>query len=193
MNRKSLIQLVIILIIIAIPILVYLSYFNENHENSKNNSKAAKIENNKDGVSNFIENVNYNSYVAGNKYQITAEKAKIKSDAPDIMFLENVIAYITIKDSNTIKVTSNLGTYNSKNYDTLFSKNVIVTYPDHKIVGENLDFSFINNIGTFFTNIIYVSDTTKMFADKIEINLATNDTRIFMFDNSNKVLIKGKN
>jgi len=33
----------------------------------------------------------------------------------------------------------------------------------------------------------------KMFADKIEIDLTTNDTRIFMFDNSNKVLIEGIN
>ena len=193
MNQKSLIQLIIILLIITISISVYLSYFNKGSKNLKTNSKATEIENKTDQILNYIENINYTSEISGNKYQIIAERAKIKIDTPDIMFLENLVAYITIKNSNIIKVTSDLGKYNSKNYDTIFSKNVVATYPNHKITGEYLDFSFINNIGIFSTNIIYVGNKTKMFADKIEIDLTTNDTRIFMFDNSNKVLIEGIN
>ena len=193
MNQKSLIQLMIILLIIIISISVYLSYFNKGSKNLKTNSKATEIENKTDQILNYIENINYTSEISGNKYQITAERAKIKIDTPDIMFLENLVAYITIKNSNIIKVTSDLGKYNSKNYDTIFSKNVVATYPDHEITGEYLDFSFINNIGIFSTNIVYVGNKTKMFADKIEIDLTTNDTRIFMFDNSNKVLIEGIN
>ena len=193
MNQKSLIQLIIILLIITISISVYLSYFNKGSKNLKTNSKATEIENKTDQILNYIENINYTSEISGNKYQITAERAKIKIDTPDIMFLENLVAYITIKNSNIIKVTSDLGKYNSKNYDTIFSKKVIATYPDHKITGEYLDFSFINNIGIFSTNIVYVGNKTKMFADKIEIDLTTNNTRIFMFDNSNKVLIEGIN
>ena len=193
MNQKSLIQLIIILLIITISISVYLSYFNKDSKNLKTSSKAIKIENKTDEILNYIENINYTSEISGNKYQITAERAKIKIDTPDIMFLENLVAYITIKNSNIIKVTSDFGKYNSKNYDTIFSKNVMATYPNHKITGEYLDFSFINNIGIFSTNIVYVGNKTKMFADKIEIDLTTNDTMIFMFDNSNKVLIEGIN
>ena len=96
------------------------------------------------------------------------------------MFLKNVIAYIFVKDSDTIKITSDLGEYNSKNYDTIFSKNVIVVYPSHKITGEYLDFSFLNNLGTISTNVIYTGEKTNLFADKIEMNLTTKDTKIFM-------------
>ena len=107
------------------------------------------------------------------------------------MFLKDVVAFVFIKDSDTVKITSNFGKYNSKNYDTIFSENVIVIYPQHKITGEFLDLSFLNNLGTFTTNVIYTGGKTNLFADKIEMDLTTKDTKIFMNDSEKKVLIKG--
>ena len=193
MNQKSLIQLILVLLIIVISTSVYLSYFDKKNENLKTNTKVIKIENKIVKNSDYIKNINYTSELGGNTYQITARRARIEMNTPDLMFLENIVAYITIKDSEIIKVTSNFGEYNSKNYDTIFSENVVVTYPDHKITGEYLNFSFVNNIGVFSTNIIYTGNKTKMFADKIEIDLITNNTKIFMIDNSKKVLIEGIN
>ena len=193
MSPKSLIQLTIILLIILISATVYLNYFIKDTKDLTIKIKASQAENIEDKDANYLENINYVSEISENKYEITANRAKIKIDDPDIMFLENVAAFITLKNSNTIKVTSDFGRYNSKNYDTIFSKNVIVTYPDHKITGELLDFSFLNNIVNFSTNIVYVGDKTKMFADKMEVNLLNNDTKIFMLDRSKKVIIKGVN
>ena len=193
MSPKSLIQLTIILLIILISATVYLNYFTKDTKDLTIKIKASQAENIKDEATNYFENINYISEIGENKYEITANRAKIKIDEPDIMFLENVAAFITLKNSNTIKVTSDFGKYNSKNYDTIFSKNVIATYPDHKITGELLDFSFLNNIGTFSTNIVYVGNKTKMFADEIEVNLVNNDTKIFMLDQSKKVIIEGIN
>jgi lipopolysaccharide export system protein LptA len=107
------------------------------------------------------------------------------------MHLINVIAYIFVKNSDTIKITSDFGKYNSKNYDTIFSENVIITYPDHKITGEFLDFSFLRNLGIISINVIYNGNKTNLFADKIEINLTTKDTKIFMNDTNKQVLIEG--
>ena len=195
MNQKSLVQLIIILLIIAISTSLYLGYFNKDSETSKTKSEPEpqKVGSKTDQITSYIENINYTSEISGNKYQITAEKARIKMEKPDIMFLENVAAFITFKNSSIIKVTSDFAKYNSKNYDTIFSKNVIATYPEHKITGELLDFSFVNNIGIFSTNIVYVSNKTKMFADKMEVNLTNNDTKIFMLDQSKKVIIEGIN
>ena len=193
MSLKSLIQLTIILLIALISTTVYLNYFTKDTKDLTIKIKASNAENIEDKGANYLENINYVSEISENKYEITANRAKIKIDDPDIMFLENVAAFITLKNSNTIKVTSDFGRYNSKNYDTIFSKNVIVTYPDHKITGELLDFSFLDNIVTFSSNIVYVGDKTKMFADKMEVNLLNNDTKIFMLDQSKKVIIKGVN
>ena len=192
MSKKTVIQVLMVFLIILISSLFYLKYFNKNHEILEQNINEDKITDNRNNTSTYIDDINYvSSDAKGNKYQITAEQAEIKPSNPDVMFLDNVIAYIFIKDSNTIKITSNFGRYNSKNYDTIFSKNVIVVYPNHKITGEYLDFSFLNNLGTMSINVVYNGDNKNLFADRIEMNLTTKDTKIFMDSNNKKVLIEG--
>jgi len=192
MNKKTVIQVLLIFLIILISLLFYLKYFNNSTKNLNKKTTLEKIDIDQNQSSTYINNIDYVSLdTKGNRYQLTAEQAEIKVENPDVMFLENVIGYIFIKDSDVIKITSNFGKYNSKNYDTIFSKNVIVIYPDHKITGEYLDFSFFDNLGTISKNVIYTGDKKKLFADKIEMNLTTKDTKIFMNDSSKKVLIEG--
>ncbi len=180
-------------ILIAIIFLsFYFKYFKEDSKELLKNTQNKEIDIDKNISANYIDNIDYTSLDAkGNKYQITAEQAEIDTDNPDVMFLENVIAYIFVKDSNTMKITSDFGKYNSKNYDTIFSKNVIVVYPSHKITGEYLDFSFLSNLGTISTDVIYTSNKTRLVADRVEMNISTKDTKIFMNDNNKKVLIEG--
>ena len=192
MNRKTVIQVLMFFLIFLISLLFYFKYFNKSPKNLQENIITTKTSNDKNSSSNYIDYINYISTDSkGNKYQITAKQAEIDLDNPDTMFLEDVIAYIFMKESDTIKITSNFGKYNSQNYDTIFSKNVIITYPGHKITGDYSDFSFLKNLGTISTNVIYTGDKRDLFSDRIEINLTNKDTKIFMNDNSKKVLIKG--
>ena len=195
MNKKTAIQILLIFLIFLFSILFYLKYLKDNQKISENISKEDKqINNSQNDSSTYIDNVNYiSSDTRGNRYQITAKQAEIKIEDSDVMFLENVVAYIFIKDSDTIMITSNFGTYNSKNYDTIFSENVIILYPGHKITGEYLNLSFLKNLGTISKDVIYKGEKTSLFADKIEINLTTKDTKIFMDDKNKKVLVKGTN
>ena len=181
-----------VFLIFLISLLLYLKYFNNSSKTLKKNTSIHKVNIDKNSSSTYIDNINYvSSDAKGNKYQITASQAEISIENSDVMFLKNVIAYIFIKDSDTIKIVSDFGKYNSKNYDTIFSKNVIVVYPSHKITGDYLDFSFLNNLGTISKNVIYAGDKMNLFADKIEMNLTTKDTKIFMNDNTKKILIEG--
>ena len=192
MNKKTVIQIILIFLIFLISLSFYLKYFSNNSKVLKDTPLEEKIAANQNNTSTYIDNIDYVSFDAkGNKYQVTAEQAEIKIENSDVMFLTNVIAYIFIKDSDTVKITSNFGEYNSKNYDTIFSENVIVIYPGHKITGEYLDFSFLKNLGTMSTNVVYNGEKTNLFADKIEMNLTTKDTKIFMNDTEKKVLIEG--
>ena len=191
MNGKTLIQISMIFLIILISLFLYLKYFNESSKNSEKNKAIEKINNNENTSSTYIDNINYvSSDNRGNKYQITAEQAEIDVDDADTMFLKNILAYVYVKDSSPIMLTSDFGKYNTKNYDTIFSKNVIITYPGHKITSEYLDFSFVDNLGTISTNVIYTSNETNLVADKIEMNLINKETKIYMNDNTKKVLIE---
>jgi len=192
MNKKTGLQVIMVLVIVIISLWFYLKYFTKNFEDAKEAPVGEKIDENQNNTSTYINDINYVSTdVKGNKYQITAKKAEIKVENSDVMFLRDVMAFIFIKDSDTVKITSNFGKYNSKNYDTIFSENVIVIYPGHKITGEYLDFSFLSNLGIFNTNVIYNGEKINLFADKIEMNLATKDTKIFMNETGKKVLIEG--
>ena len=111
-----------ILAIIVISLCFYLKYFTKNFENVEEAPVVEKIDENKNKTSTYINDINYVSTdVRGNKYQITAKLAEIKIENSDIMFLTDVIAFVFIKDKDTVKITSNFGKYNSKNYDTIFS------------------------------------------------------------------------
>ena len=200
MNKKTGLQVVMVLIIIIITLWFYLKYFTKSFEDVKEASVIEKIDENQNSTSTYINDINYVSTdLRGNEYQITAKLAEIKVENSDLMFLTDVIAFVFIKDKDTVKITSNFGKYNTKNYDTIFSKNVIVVYPGHKVTGEYLDFSFLTNLGVFTTNVIYTGEKTNLFADKMEMNLTTKDTKIFMdqsafyddFSELNKVLVEG--
>ena len=194
MNKKTTIQILLIFLIFLFSTLFYLKYFKNSQKISENIPKEEQIITSQNDNSTYIDNVNYiSSDTRGNRYQITAEQAEIKSEDSDVMSLENVAAYIFIKDSDTIMITSNFGVYNSKNYDTIFSENVIILYPGHKITGEYLDLSFLKNLGTISKDVIYKGEKTSLFADKVEINLTTKDSKIFMDDKNKKVLVKGTN
>ena len=191
MSIKTVIQLLLIFLIFLITVFFYLEYFSDSPKSLKNKVLEKKTNINQNNSSTYIDNIDYVSFdVKGNKYNITAKQSEIKIENPDIMFLTDVIAYILIKDSETVKITSNFGKYNSKNYDTIFSENVIVIYPGHKITGKYLNFSFLSNLGTFTENVIYAGEKTNLFADKVEMNLTTKDTKIFMNDTGKKVLIE---
>ena len=192
MNKKTAIQVLLICLIFLITLSFYLKYFNNDSKIVDKSLLLKKNNINQNNSSTYIDNIDYiSSDAKGNEYQMTAEQAEIKVENTDIMHLTNVIAYIFVKNSDTVKITSDFGKYNSKNYDTIFSKNVIIIYPDHKITGEFLDFSFLRNLGIISTDVIYNGNKTNLFADKIEINLTTKDTKIFMNDTNKQVLIEG--
>ena len=192
MNKKTGLQVIMLLVIVIISLWFYLKYFAKNFEDIKEAPVIEKIDENQNSTSTYIDDINYTSTdLKGNKYQITAKQAEIKVENSDEMFLKEVVAFIFLKDKDTVKITSNFGKYNSKNSDTIFSENVIVIYPGHKITGEYLDFSFLTNLGIFTTNVVYTGEKTNLFADKIEMDLATKDTKIFMDDVGKKVLIEG--
>ena len=181
MNKKTGLQAVMFLVMILISLWFYLKYFTENFKDVKKTLAIEKVDENQNSNSTYINDINYVSKdFRGNEYQITAKLGEIKVENSDLMFLTDVIAFVFIKDKDTVKITSNFGKYNTKDYDTIFSENVIVIYPGHKITGEYLDFSFLTDLGIFTTNVIYTGEKTNLFADKIEMNLSTKDTKIFM-------------
>ena len=187
MKKKNVIFFSIIILLIF-ALIIYLKY-----------SKKESISDIPEKVleepykSNIMEDVSYSSKDAkGNEYIVNASKGEIDYDKPDIIYLTDVKAFIKLTNSNDVTITSDYGKYNSNNFDTIFSKNVIINYLDNKIIGEYLDFSIERNSMIISRNVVYSNQENILKADVIEINITTKDTKIFMYKDNKKVNIKSK-
>ena len=107
--------------------------------------------------------------------------------------MTNVKAIIEIKNSDNIYIKSDYGKYDSENFDTIFSKNVIVTYINDEIKSDYLDFSLERNSMIISKNVIYTSLGNVLEADVVQMNIKTKDTKIFMLEDNKKVSVKSKN
>ena len=143
--------------------------------------------------SNIIKDVYYSSKDAkGNEYIIQASQGEIDYNQTNIIYLTSVKGFIKLKNLTNIKITSEFGKYNSENFDTIFSKNVIIQYLDNKISGEYLDFSIKRDSMIISRNVVYTNLENILKADVMEINISNKNTKIFMFKDNKKVNIKSK-
>ena len=193
MKKKIFIQLFLFSLFLFLSIFSYNKYFKKESQNVIEATQNTDLKK-KNNETNLITNLKYFSIdKRGNKYEITSEYGEMDTSNSDVIMMENVKAIIKIYNSEPIIITSNFAKYNVKNYDTNFKENILVKYVDSKLNGENLDLSFQNNLMSMYNNIIYQNPNTKLVADKLEIDLITKDSKIFMNNKENKIKIISKN
>ena len=176
----------IFLILLILFFIIYFKYFEQKKV------EIVKVENEDISYnSNILKDIEYNSKDKDdNEYSIKANQGEIDFSNPNILFLTNVKATITLNTSEIVTIISDYGKYNSENNDTIFSKNVIVNYLDNKITAEYIDFSLEKNLMLISRDVVYSNPENTLSADVVEINIKTRDTKIFMYEKEKKVNIK---
>ena len=190
MKKKIIFSIIIFFLIL----LTFLFFKNKQTEQTEKNEKnKPSVSEDISYNSNIINDVYYSSKdIRGNEYIIKASQGEIDYNNSNIIYLTEVNGYVKLTNSNDIKITSDFGKYNSVNFDTIFSKNVIIDYQDNNILGEYLDFSIKRSSMIMSREIVYKNSNNILKADVIEIDLDTKDTKIYMFENNKKVNIRSK-
>ena len=196
MQKKTLIQFFLLLILFAIVIFTFFFYFYKkeniketNFQSNKNIETQINIE-----TGTLINDINYTfSDSRGNNYQLFSEFGKVDINEPDTIFMTNVIATIYLTNTSPVKITSKFANYNKIDHETNFFNNVRLTYLNHEATSQNLDLSFINNLASMYNNIIYKKPGTKLTADRLNIDLITKNSKIFMDNKYEKIKIINKN
>ena len=156
---------------------------------TKNNEIGEKIES-----ANIIEDVSYSARdTKGNEYFLKADEGIIDQNENNYIFLKSVKAVINLKNYKIVEISSDFGKYNINNYDTIFSKNVMITYLDNKITGDYLDFSWDKNLMLISRDVILKNNKNSLHADVIEVDIEKRDIKIFMYEEDKKVNIKSLN
>jgi len=196
MKKINFLKFLLISSLVLLTWFIYTKYF-KNNENllSKPINSSPSIDEEVIYNSNIIKDINYTSRdLKGNEYVLIAKEGEIDLNNSDIIYLTDVTAYIKlIKNSELIVITSNYGKYNTINYDTIFSKNVIIDYVDNIITGDYLDFSMMNNLLIISKNVVYKNLENTLKADVIELDTTTKDTKIFMYNSSEQVNVTNIN
>ena len=191
-------------IIIFFFILLSLFYFNFVKEKKTVSSKIVEeeiveeeiveeeiVEEENYTSSNILKKVKYSAKdINGNQLVIEAKEGEIDLSNKNVIFLTGVKALITLNSSESIQILSKFGKYNINNYDTIFSKNVIIEYQNNKITGEYLDFSLERNSLIASRNIIYRNKKNTLKADVITMDIKTKDIKVQMYEDKKKVNVK---
>ena len=190
------------LIILFFSLIIFF-YFKSNNEKKliEEEKKVQLVENEnlelieeKIESSNIIEDVSYSAKdTKGNEYFLQASEGIIDQNDSNFIFLTSVTANIKLKNYKLIEISSDFGKYNINNYDTIFSKNVIIKYLDNVIKGDYLDFSLDKKLMTISKDVTLNNDKSSLKADVVEVNIDTKDMKIFMYEENKKVSIKSLN
>ena len=158
--------------------------------------KTESVENDEEKIRslNIIEDVSYSAKDAkGNEYFVEAREGTIDQKYNNFIFLKSVNATIRLKNYELIEISSDFGKYNTDNFDTIFTKNVIIKYLDNTIKSEYLDFSWDKNLMIISRNVTLKNDQSSLRADVIEVDIKKKDIKIFMHEKNKKVNIKSLN
>ena len=187
MDRKTLVQILLILIALTIVISFLFKIFFQDQKSNK----ADIINNNiKDNDLNLIQGIKYSSIDEYNNiYIIEAKNGKASTEDPNIITLFNVSAKLKFYPNNMVTVYSDTAIYNTINNDTVFNQNVELKYGEHNVFCDNMIVEFSNNYAILKNNLIYKSLNTKLFADQIEVDLIEKKTKTSMFNKNDKIKI----
>ena len=195
-NIKILTQIILVSIFVITSVVILKTYFNPSKivleetlvEEKKELIKLEKVEEEK--ITNFIEDIEYFSQdSSGNKYKITSKTGKIDLKNSEVIEMYDVFAILTLKNSEKVTIKSDRAKYNKENHETEFYENISMIYKLHKIYGEKLNLSFEEEKIRMSKKIVYINEDVKLEADKIEFDMITKNSRIFMNDNLKQVKI----
>ena len=191
MNFKSLIQIFLLLLILIICGALYYNYLHKK-PSLLNKKKIVIIEEpKKEILGNFIKDIEYKSEdELGNSYIIRSKKGEFKDKNPNLIFMTNVEAVIKLKDKTIIRLTSLNANYNILDNNTNFFNNVNLDYLTHKITADNIDVFFRDSKVEAYNNLVYRNIDLSLIADKVEIDLITKNSKIFMLNNEKIKIIK---
>ena len=195
MYKKILIQFLLLTTIFIIIFSTFFLYFNKKKNLKVSNlpiikEKELLID---DETGTLIKDINYSfSDSSGNYYELLSDVGKVDINNSDKIFMTNVVATIYLVDSSPVKITSKYANYNKINHETSFFENVKVTHLIHKATSENLDISFNDNLASMYNNIVYNKPGTNLKADRLEIDLITKNSKIFMDNKTEKIKIIDK-
>tara|TARA_B100001121_G_scaffold289098_1_gene287750 strand:- start:225 stop:806 length:582 start_codon:yes stop_codon:yes gene_type:complete len=191
MRYKTLFQVFLIFLALSISSIFYFKYFHKKNTSKIINVGEKKIDKDDITLGNTVKDILYESIDSeGNNYVINSDFGTFSDRNQEEILMTNVTAKIIFKNGNQVDLKSNRAKYNTVNSNTNFFDNVYLKFLNHSINSDNIDVLFTDSKLEAYNNLVYRNSDVNLMADKIELDLLTKNSKIFMFDNSKVKIIK---
>lgn len=189
-SRRRKILLIQLTIFLLASSLLFYTY----RDKSNKIDQIVKIEVEADPDTNRFTDIEYSGFdFTGNRYTLNAGKADFKTETPESIEMQEVVANFYLKNGSVLKVVSSEGIYNNITLDMKFNKNVKSTYLTNILLSDTLDYSNSNGKLLASGNVRGESiEKGKFTADNVEYNLSDKNLDFSMLDGK-QINVKIKN
>jgi len=170
---------------------LYVPKIEQNKFKEKTTQKTEDLKDSPIEAENFFTNVVYEgNYQVKNSFIIKAEKAKVLTDEPNIVYMNNMHVTLTLSSGKTVIITSESGRYDKLNYNIFFESNCKTTDGATILKSDNLDL-VADQFAKVYNNVVLEDDTENYIkADLIKYDFESKQYEISMFENKKQIKVK---
>ena len=189
-ERKKKLRLVQLTLLIFGILIIYTTYYNKNSNlDKKIISKKTEEKVKKQTTDKKLEkgdvffNVKYSGLdLNGNRYILNSEEAYLDDLKPEIVYMKIVHATFYFKNDTVLNIWSDNGTYNNKNLDMKFEKNVKAKYLESDLTAEKAEYSNSKSYLTIYENVRVDDVRGNLVADKLLFDIVEKKLDITSFN-----------
>ena len=189
-ERKKKLRLVQLTLLIFGILIIYTTYYNKNSNlDKKIISKKTEEKVKKQATDKKLEkgdiffNVKYSGLdLNGNRYILNSEEAYLDDLKPEIVYMKIVHATFYFKNDTVLNIWSDNGTYNNKNLDMKFEKNVKAKYLESDLTAEKAEYSNSKSYLTIYENVRVDDVRGNLVADKLLFDIVEKKLDITSFN-----------
>ena len=198
-ERKKKIKIIQVTLLLIGMLIIFFTYIKrENISDDKIISSEAqkKIKRQMESQSeqDIFYNIEYSGLdLAGNRYILKASEAMTDKSNQDIINMRSTTAIFYFKDGTVLNISSEIGVYNNKTLDMLFSGEVEASYIESKLFADKAEYSNSEGFLTITKNVIIEDSRGTMIADELLFDIKKQTLKIAAFkDNKINANIKLK-
>ena len=189
-ERKKKLRLVQLTLLIFGILIIYTTYYNKNSNlDKKIISKKTEEKVKKQTTDKKLEkgdvffNVKYSGLdLNGNRYILNSEEAYLDDLKPEIVYMKIVHATFYFKNDTVLNIWSDNGTYDNKNLDMKFEKNVKAKYLESDLTAEKAEYSNSKSYLTIYENVRVDDVRGNLVADKLLFDIVEKKLDITSFN-----------
>lgn len=189
-ERKKKLRLVQLTLLMLGILIIYTTYYNKNSNlDKKIISKKTEEKVKKQTTDKKLEkgdvffNVKYSGLdLNGNRYILNSEEAYLDDLKPEIVYMKIVHATFYFKNDTVLNIWSDNGTYNNKNLDMKFEKNVKAKYLESDLTAEKAEYSNSKSYLTIYENVRVDDVRGNLVADKLLFDIVEKKLDITSFN-----------